>query len=298
LSKHERATIIPDKDLNQITIIDVPERVVRIVERIKVSDRLAAPPQQVLIEARIVEVDANYARDIGVQWGAGKSGTRNGDTLNAGIGLGGQYALNPPSVGASLGSGTGTLGGETAAGAAVGFNFGNVSNTFSLDLKLSALESRGVSKIISRPRIVTIDGEQAIIQQGYAIPFETTSESGTKTEFIDANLNLTVTPNIRSDGIVKLEIKAAKNEPDYARTGAGGKPSINKKEASTKVYINDGDTTVIGGIFTQKKGTSTKGVPWLSRIPILGHLFKSTAKIDDKAEILIFITPRIIKAVR
>jgi type IV pilus assembly protein PilQ len=135
----------------------------------------------------------------------------------------------------------------------------------------------------------------ASIEQGFSIPFETTSESGTKTEFVDANLNLTVTPNIKPDGRIHLQIKVAKNSPDYARTGSGGAPSINKKEATTEVLIKDGDTTVIGGIFTQDKASGTAGVPWLSKIPILGHLFKSSYKTDDKAELLIFITPRIIK---
>jgi type IV pilus assembly protein PilQ len=260
----------------------------------KIIKQIDKPTPQVLIEARIVEIDTNYSRDLGVQWGAGKTGTRNGDTLNAGIGLGGSYALNPPTIGYGLGAGTGTDS-ESTAGAALGFNFGNVSNTFSLDLKLSALESQGLSKIISRPRIITMNDKEASIQQGFSIPFETTSESGTKTEFIDANLNLTVTPNIKPDGRIHLKIKAAKNSPDYARTGAGGKPSINKKEATTEVLIKDGDTTVIGGIFTQDKARGTAGVPWLSKIPILGHLFKSSYKTDDKAELLIFITPRIIK---
>jgi len=258
-----------------------------------------------LIEARIVEIDDNYAKDLGVQWGAGYSadaahgnalGRSFPNSVQAGAGGGGGFALNAPNIGASAGSGTGVSGG--AAGGALGFTFGAIDNTLSLDLKLSALETKGVSKIISRPRIVTMDNKEAKIEQGLSLPFETTSSEGTKTEFIDANLNLTVTPHITSDESVILIIKASKNEPDFARTGAGGAPSISKKEAKTEVLIKDGDTTVIGGIFTQKKGKSTTGIPFLSKLPLIGWMFKSTSTTEDKAELLIFITPRIVKTIK
>jgi len=299
----ERGNVTVDSRTNVLIVKDIDKKVKQAGELVKLLDR-AAP--QVLIEARIVEIDTNYSRDLGVQWGSGYSadaahGNPTGmsfpNSIGVGIGAGGGWSLDPPRIGASVGSGTGT-GTKGDAGAAIGFNFGSIDNTFSLDLKLSALESRGVSKVISRPRIVTMDNSEAIIEQGFSIPFETTSADGTKTEFIDANLNLTVTPHITADGSVIMKLKVAKNEPDFARQGAGGKPSIIKKEASTEVLIADGDTTVIGGIFTQKKGNSDAGVPFFSKLPLIGWLFRSQSKVDDKAELLVFVTPRILKEKR
>jgi len=252
---------------------------------------------QVLIEARIVEVDTNHQKDLGVQWGSRYSAdAAHGNALNygfpnsmqTGIGAGGGWALNAPTAGRT---GTGSGGGE--AGGTIGLSFGAIDNTISLDLKLSALESKGVSKIISRPRIVTINKQEAKINQGLSIPFVTTSAEGTKTEFIDASLELTVTPEVKQDKSIILSIKVSKNEPDFARAAAGS-PSIAKKEAKTMVLIKNGDTTVIGGIFTQKEGESVAGVPILSKIPLIGWLFRSTNKTSDKAELLIFITARIV----
>jgi type IV pilus assembly protein PilQ len=253
----------------------------------------------VLIEARIVEVDTNFQKELGVQWGSGYiADAAHGNALDygfpssmaVGIGGGGGSVLNAPVAGAT---GTGLSGGS--AGAAVGISFGSIDNTVSLDLKLSALESRGVSKIISRPRIVTMNKNKASIQQGISIPFETTSAEGTQTSFVDASLSLEVTPEVKQDGSIILDIKATKNEPDFARAGASGAPSIAKKEATTMVMIKDGDTTVIGGIFTQKKGKTEAGIPLLSKLPFVGWLFKSKKTTDDTAELLIFITPRIVK---
>lgn len=295
----ERGKVTVDERTNVLIIKDVADSVKAARKLVKTLD--TATPQ-VLIEARIVEIDTNYTRDLGIQWGAGYTadastgnplGYRFPNSMKIGLGGGGGFALNPPSIGANPGGGTGTNT-ESGAGAAIGFNFGSIDNTLSLDLKLSALETKGVSKIISRPRIVTMDNKEAVIQQGFSIPFETTSADGTQTEFIDANLNLTVTPHITTDKSVILQLKAAKNEPDFARTGAGGAPSISKKEANTEVLIKDGDTTVIGGIITQKEGKSETGIPFLSKIPLIGWLFKSRSKTDDKAELLIFITPRIV----
>lgn len=299
----ERGSVTVDTRTNVLIVKDIDKRVKQAGELVKLLDR-AAP--QVLIEARIVEIDTNYSKELGVQWGSGYSadaahGNPTGlsfpNSIGVGIGAGGGFALDPPTIGSAIGSGTGT-GKAGSAGGAIGFNFGSIGNTLSLDLKLSALETKGVSKVISRPRIVTMDNSKAVIEQGFSVPFSTTSADGTKTEFIDANLNLTVTPHITADGSVIMKLKISKNEPDFARTGAGSAPSIVKKEASTEVLIADGDTTVIGGIFTQKMGNSSAGVPFLSKLPLIGWLFKSKKMADDKAELLVFVTPRILKGKR
>ena len=295
--KTTRGSITVDERSSLLIIRDVP-RV--IAEARLLIDKLDKPTPQVLIEARIVEVDTNHQKDLGVQWGSGYTAdAAHGNALNygfpnsmqTGIGFGGGWALNAPTAGAT---GTGAAGG--GAGGAIGLSFGSIDNTISLDLKLSALESRGVSRIISRPRVVTINKQQAKIQQGLSIPFVTTSADGTKTEFVDASLQLTVTPEVKQDRSIILDIAVSKNEPDFARA-SGGSPSIAKKEATTTVLIKDGDTTVIGGIFTQKEGQSEAGVPILSSLPLIGWLFKSTNKTEDQAELLIFITARIVNDV-
>ncbi|MDT8317281.1 MAG: type IV pilus secretin PilQ [bacterium] len=292
--KTDRGSITIDERSSLLIIRDV-QRVIDEARLLIIE--LDKPTPQVLIEARIVEVDTNHKKDLGVQWGSGYTAdAAHGNPLNygfpnsvqTGIGLGGGWGLNAPNAGSA---GTGTSGG--GAGGAIGFSFGSIDNTISLDLKLSALESQGVSKIISKPRIVTINKQEAKIQQGLSIPFVTTSAEGTKTEFVDASLELKVTPEVKQDKSIILNIHVSKNEPDFARA-SGGAPSIAKKEAMTSVMINDGDTTVIGGIFTQKKGESESGVPVLSKIPLIGWLFRSTNKTLDRAELLIFITARIV----
>ena len=163
-----------------------------------------------------------------------------------------------------------------------------------LDLRISAGESQGQLKTISRPRVTTLDNKEAKIEQGESIPFETTSASGTATTFVDANLSLTVTPHITPDGSVLMNIKASRNSIGTFRT-SGGQPSINKKEATTDVLVKDGETTVIGGIVITDRNDTDKGIPYLKDIPVLGWLFKSKSTTDSQTELLIFITPKIMK---
>jgi type IV pilus assembly protein PilQ len=139
-----------------------------------------------------------------------------------------------------------------------------------------------------------LDNKEAKIEQGESIPFETTSAEGTKTQFIDANLSLTVTPHITPDGRVSMKIKVSSNSIGSFRT-ASGAPSIDKKEASTEVLVKDGETTVIGGIVVSDKTNTDRGIPFLKDIPILGWLFKSKSVSDNQTELLIFITPMILK---
>jgi type IV pilus assembly protein PilQ len=163
-----------------------------------------------------------------------------------------------------------------------------------LNLRLSALENRGAVKIISAPKITTLDNQTAKIGQGVSIPISVVSAAGVNTQFVEAKLELEVTPHITQEGSVLLEVNVMKNEPDFSRTGARGDPTILKKEAETQVMVRDGDTTVIGGIYTRKSSETLSGVPFLSRIPILGFFFRNTKTNDDRTELLIFITPRIV----
>ena len=156
------------------------------------------------------------------------------------------------------------------------------------------MESSGKGKVISNPRITTLDNQEAKIQQGKKISYPTTSSSeGTKTEFIDANLELTVTPHITPDGTIVMKIEVKKNEPDFSRGIT--QPDIATNEVKTQVLIKNGDTLVIGGLFKTSTSKKQNAVPGFSKIPILGWLFKENKDVEDVSELLIFITPRVVK---
>jgi type IV pilus assembly protein PilQ len=171
---------------------------------------------------------------------------------------------------------------------------GSADDSLLLDVQLSALEAEGKGRILSNPKVVTSDNKKAVIQQGKTIPYATTSTSGTQTSWTEAVLGLEVTPTVTNDGYIKLEILAKKDAPDFSNQ-SGGVPTIDKKQASTLLYIKDGETAVIGGIYERDESDSVDGVPGLKNIPLFGWFFKKSAKNDTKTELLIFITPRILK---
>ncbi len=278
--------ISTDKRTSSVIIKDVKEKHKEYAALIKSLDQ-ATP--QVSIEARLVEVTTSFSKELGIQWGAlwkppDSRMTIGGTGIPGGTGFSNANPLmvNLP---ASVSSGS---------GGAIGLGYITASSVFALDLQLSAMESSGQGKIISNPKITTMDNQKATIKQGRKIPYSTTSSEGTKTEFVDANLELTVTPHITPEGTIVMDVDAKKNEADFAQT-SGGVPTIDTKEATTQVLVKDGDTLVIGGIFKTTKSTSDAGVPFLSKIPILGWLFKKEADTDNTSELLIFITPRILK---
>ena len=177
----------------------------------------------------------------------------------------------------------------TTGGIATGVSFGKLLSNFQLDMRLSAAASIGQIKIISTPKVMTVNNKAAKISQGQMIPYQNTSSTdGAKTEFIEAALSLEVTPHITADGNVTMKIKASNNT-----AGVGNPPPINKKEATTELVVKNGETTVIGGIYVDSDTEGDTGVPYLSDIPLLGNLFKSNSKNKVKNEMLIFITPRI-----
>ena len=191
----------------------------------------------------------------------------------------------------AFGAGTGQT-----AGFGTGFTWGQVGvNTTILDLRLSALETAGEGQIVSNPRVMALNGEKAKISQGTMIPYQTVSADEIKTELVEAALSLEVTPVINPDNSVILTVKATNSSPGTTvATGAGAAPSIDTKEAETKMLVKDGETMVIGGIYVEKDDYSVNGVPILMDIPILGHLFKSTKTNKNRTELMIFITPRIL----
>ena len=265
-------------------------------------DGLDLEVPQVQIEARIVQADTVYARGLGVQWGVKDSnfGTNNfslvgnvtGPFANA-AGTGNttitrDFLVNLPAQ----------IGGLPAV-PAMGFTFGKLADGFGLDMRLSAGELLGLTKVIASPKITTLDKREAKISQGESIPFQTTSLQGTQTTFVDANLELNVTPQITSRDpkevgkTILLRVRATRNAVGARSNPAG--PSIDRREATTQVIVRDGETMVIGGVFVDTQNNNVQGVPYLSRMPVLGWLFKNKSESVSKQELLIFLTPSIVK---
>ena len=273
----DRGKVTVDERNNQIIITDVAENIKRAKEIVLRIDQVTP---QVMIEARIVEATDTFSREIGTQWGI-----TGGPLAHNQLGrLGGNFsysmsATNPPS--SSLGS--------------IGIDFARLIGTpFSIiDAKIMASESRGQVKIISAPKILTLDNKTATIKQGLSYPFNKLDADGnTTTEFKDIALELEVTPHVTPDNRISMEINIKNNE-----IGAiiNNQISFTTKEATTELLVSDGETIVIGGIRKTRNDTGESGVPGLSKIPILGLLFKTKSKASNLEELLIFITPKIVK---
>ncbi len=159
---------------------------------------------------------------------------------------------------------------------------------------IQALESSGHGRVISSPRITTLDNKEARIEQGISIPFQTTSQGDTNLTFIDANLSLTVTPHVTSDNSIIMKIKVARNAPDLTVPTSTGDPAIAKNEAVTETLVKDGETIVIGGIYVIDKSLSHNSIPYFNRIPGVQFLFRNYIAKDNKKELIIFVTPRIV----
>jgi type IV pilus assembly protein PilQ len=294
----ERGTVTTDDRTNVLIVKDIQEALARAEGLVR---NLDTEIPQVRIESRIIEAASNFNRALGVQWGgnanlspatgnptglffpniANTTGASGGGPTQGTAGTP-NYAVNLP---AAIGQGS---------GGGLGFTFGSVGGAFNLNLRLSALENSGVVKTISAPSVSTIDNKEATIGQGISIPFSQVSASGVNTVFIEAKLELKVTPHISADGSVLMKIKVTNNSPNPQLTGANGQPSISKREAETEALVKDGDTTVIGGIYTRQTASNVAEVPFLGKIPILGYFFRTKSDSDSHTELLVFITPRIL----
>ncbi|GAB4298828.1 MAG: type IV pilus secretin PilQ [Desulfuromonadia bacterium] len=272
--KSKRGSITRDARTNRIIVKDIQPAIDDMRFLLK---NLDLPERQVMIEARIVEASSNFTRDLGVKWST--------NYLD-----GSASKLNINSIDSSFGGVVSTtLPTTTTGGLAMGMSFGKLTSNVQLDMRLSAAATIGQVKVISTPKVLTLNNKKAKISQGQSVPYQTVSAEGTKTEFVEAVLTLEVTPHITSDGSVSMEIKASNNS-----VGSGTPPPINKKEATTELVLKNGETTVIGGIYIDSDTTTETGVPFLMDIPLLGWLFKSNSKNKTKTELLIFITPKVI----
>jgi type IV pilus assembly protein PilQ len=276
-----RGDVQVDARTNTLIIRDLAERLTSASDLVRVLDR---PQPQVEIEARIVQLNRNSARDLGIQWGFG-------GRIDPALGT--STGLAFPSSG-NLQAGTGGV--DTASPSAVSLALGSLNGALNLDVSLRALENDGKGRILSTPRVATQNNVEAEITQGSQIPIQVVSNNTVTVTFKDAALTLRVTPQITAANTVIMRIFVEKAAPNYTQTTpAQPIPSIDTQRAITTVLMDDGETTVIGGIYTRDENTVNTRTPLLHRVPLLGWLFKTERILDDSDELLIFITPRIAK---
>lgn len=277
----ERGSVTVDDRTNSIIAYQTQDR---LDELRRIVAQLDIPVRQVMVEARIVEANVDFDKELGVQW--------------RGIGLGeGKVVVGGTN---SLEKGTdplefqaGTFVDMAASGRTAGLNLGFITDNTLLDLELSAMEKTGNGEIISQPKVVTSDKETAKILKGTKIPYQEASSSGaTSVTFAEANLSLEVTPQITPDNRVIMEVKVNKDAADFSNQVAGT-PSIQTNEVNAKVLVSDGETIVIGGIFSNTQSKAVDKVPLLGDIPYIGRLFRRDVVQDSKSELLVFLTPRI-----
>lgn len=293
---------------------DLPERVEAAKRLVMELDR---PSAQVEIEARIVVTSRNFSRQLGVQWGfLNQQVPQYGNTTNLafpnsvilnGQGVGSTGGLPADQGGLATnagigppGTGRGYMVNLPAAGvnSGIGISMGNILGSFNLDAALTAAENSGRARIISTPRITTQNKVAAEIKQGVQIPYQTVSNGTVTVAFKDAGLSMKVTPQITDAGTVFMQVVVDNSSPDFGRvtgTGAAAVPPINTQSAQTSVLVKDGATTVIGGIYQGQETLAKQNTPFLAQIPILGLLFKNSSTQSTNNELLIFITPRIVR---
>lgn len=287
--KSARGSVDVNTRTNSLIIKDTRAR---IVEMIKLINKLDQEEKQVQIESRIVEITRDNDKGIGVQWG-GAYTQRVDSAFPHTVGLFGGISSGGPN------QGLGGLGIDTSSSLSIaptgslGLTLGHINGTALLDAKILAMEKRGEGKTISKPKITTLNNQSAVIESGSEVPYQTVSSEGTRTQFKKATLRLEVLPHITPNGLVRMSITATKDEPDFSQVTNAG-PPIKTKNAQTEVIVKDGDTVVLGGLFTNKKTLAISRVPYLSDIPILGLLFKGRTTRVEINELLIFITPKVL----
>jgi type IV pilus assembly protein PilQ len=277
----QRGSVIVDSRTNSLIIKELPQFMDTVIS---VIDRLDTPEPQVMIEARIIETTKRFTREIGIDWGFDfLADASHGNTTGL---------VFPNNV---SGGGDVNLPGGGDSGV-INLRLGNVLNTFNLDILLQAAESEGLINILSAPKVATLNNQAASIQSGVQIPIQTIANNTVTVQYVNATLRLDVTPQVTAEGTVMMDIQIQKREPQLAFLvpGATNAP-IATKEAQTRLLVRDGGTAVIGGIYKVSTDQGEDRVPGLANIPIIGHLFKNKSRREENEELLIFITPRVIK---
>lgn len=276
----ERGSVTVDQRTNTLILRDVSDRVEGILRLI---DSLDLPTPQVVIEGRIVETTRDFSRELGVSWGF--SGIMDAEHGND-TGL--QF---PNSIGVD-----GAVDLARGGNGVLAMTFGDILNTFNLDFLLSASEADGLVRIVSTPRVTTQNLQRASIRSGLQIPVQTVANNTVTVQYVDATLRLEVTPQITAEGTVNLDINIKKQEPVLAAAVEGGRNApIFTRDAETQLLVRDGGTTVIAGIYQINDQDNENRVPGLHKIPIFGWMFKNKGVFKRHDELLIFITPRIVK---
>ncbi|MGB8076788.1 MAG: type IV pilus secretin PilQ [Gallionella sp.] len=287
----KRGSAVVDKRTNTVFVQDTSFYLDAARKLIKQVD---VPVRQVMIEARVVEATDNFEKDLGVRLGyvSNDAFQVNGTNLYGNVGA--NSVTSGPLAGVTMPAATPNVN-LPSAGTAGTFSMllFNQSVSKLLSVELTALETDSKGKVISSPRVVTADQTEAKIATGTQIPYQAATSSGaTSISFVDADLSLSVKPQITPDDNIIMDIKVNK---DSVGTLYAGVPSINNNTVTTQVLVDNGGTVVIGGVYIRQQSSGVNQVPWLGDIPVLGYLFRSTSVIDDKSELLVFITPKIIK---
>ncbi|OWJ95701.1 fimbrial protein [Pseudomonas sp. A46] len=280
----ERGSITVDDRTNSIIAYQTQDK---LDELRRIVTQLDIPVRQVMIEARIVEANVDYDKALGVNWRGASVGDNNFVIGGGGNGRPAAGNANNP----LLANAPFVDLGATGATSSIGIGF--ITDNTILDLELSAMEKTGNGEIVSQPKVVTSDKETAKILKGAEIPYQEASSSGaTSTSFKEAALSLEVTPQITPDNRIIMEVKVTKDAPDFGNA-LNGVPPINKNEVNAKVLVNDGETIVIGGVFSNTQTKAVDKVPFLGDLPFLGRMFRRDVVQDKKSELLVFLTPRI-----
>ena len=291
-----RGTVTVDARTNILIVTDTAQKIDQIR---KMVDLLDVSVKQVMVEARIVRATTDFTKEMGVKWGILSQGiTKNNDLLVGGSDQtlwdlktpdsNGKYTITrPDNLNVDLGV-------STDGASKIAFGLISLSD-FMLDLELSALQSDGYGEVISTPKVMTADKQKAKVASGQQIPYQSTQTAGgaatATTEFKDALLSLDVTPSITPDGKIQMQLNVTS---DSAGQIVNGNVAINKNEINTNVLVDNGETVVLGGIFEQTNQTTQTKVPFLGDIPYIGRLFRRDSKVENKRELLIFVTPRIV----
>jgi type IV pilus assembly protein PilQ len=296
----QRGRVTSDQRTNVIIVEDIRDNLEQAERLVRTLD---TQTPQVLIEARMVEASSNFVRTLGVQWGGGlffseRGGNPTGLVFPNNVGLVGaaddQQSLSGQAIPGSI-SPTNFAVNLPASNvnSGLGLNLGSIGNFGFLNARLTAAEASGQAKTISAPKVTTLNNSTAQIFQGQQIIVQSVQNNTVNTTTINAQLSLEVTPHVTADGSVLMDVTISNDRPNFDQR-VGANPSIDSKGAETELLVKDGDTAVIGGIYTRNFGESYAQTPFLGSIPLLGWLFKSYTSNDTRTEMLVFLTPRII----
>jgi len=294
----DRGTVNVDQRTNTLILKDISSVIDEATALVKAID---TQTPQVMIEAKVVEAKLQFSREFGSVWSIGVQPLSDAwdDSSELRRDIGGDLVrLRPSDLAGALGSTNGlAFGNPITAGPTALANIGAflLDEKLNLDVQLQAAEVNGDGKVISSPRVVTLDNSKAKIEQGVSIPFQTFENGDAQLEFVDAVLKLDVTPHITGNKAIIMKIKVTRNAPDDSVFTLTGSPAIAKNEVDTETLVKDGQTLVLGGIYTISKSQRQSRVPYLHTIPILGGMFRNNEISDDRQELLIFVTPRIVQ---